>query len=77
MEADLAYAGFDLRDLHRRGSGLTPRRLYLLIRRLPPESWTWALLEEEKQKALKPKPDQIRERQAYYASRQLVAEEPE
>lgn len=74
MEADLAYAGFDLRDLYRRGSGMTPRRLYLLIRRLPPESWLWAQVEDAKQKALKPTADKIRERQAFYAKRAKEAE---
>lgn len=74
MEADLAYAGFDLRDLYRRGAGMTPRRLYLLIRRLPPESWLWSRIEEEKQKALTPTVDKIRERQAFYAKQAEEAE---
>lgn len=40
IEADLAYRGEDLRNLFRKGSQLTPRRLLVLIENLPPDSRT-------------------------------------
>lgn len=44
LEADLAFRGLDLRDLRRRGSGMTWRRLRVLISGLPPESLTLTAL---------------------------------
>ena len=73
MEGDLAFRGHDLRDLHRRGSGLTLRRLSVLIRSLPYESITWSLVREAEQKALKPTVDKIRERQAHYEQQREAA----
>lgn len=72
VEADLAFLGVDLRDLYRPGSGLTPRRLLVLIRALPaptafsPGALLWSVLEQEATAARKPKVEKIRERAAYY-----------
>lgn len=65
MEADLAFKGIDLRDFWRRGSGLTARRLLLLVQSLPHDALLWQVLEADKQKALTGN-DRLRERQAYY-----------
>jgi hypothetical protein len=73
VEGDLAYRGHDLRDLWRKGSGLTLRRLFVLIRSLPYESVTWSLVREDEEKALKPSVDKIRERQAHYARQREAA----
>jgi hypothetical protein len=67
VEGDLAFRGHDLRDLWRKGSGLTLRRLHVLIKSLPPEATLWAVLREEDEKAMKPTVDKIRERAAHYA----------
>lgn len=76
VEADLAFQGIDLRDHYRPGAGLTLRRLFLLIQRLPSDtSWTWALIELDKQKALRPTADKIRERQEFYARKRAEAKE--
>ena len=56
----------DLRSLYRRGSGLTLRRLSVLIKYLPPHSPLWPVLEAAEAKAQKPTTDRIRERQAHY-----------
>lgn len=56
----------DLRNLYRRGTGLTPRRLNVLIRRLPPDALVWAEVQAAYEKSLKPTPEQIRARQAHY-----------
>jgi hypothetical protein len=72
VEADLAFQGVDLRDLYRPGSGLTPRRLLVLIRALPrPTAFSsgallWHVLEQEATEAQKPKVEKIRERADYY-----------
>lgn len=66
MEADLAFRGIDLRDLYRRGSGLTLRRLQVLIKGLPYDASFWAALEAEKQAEQKPAADKIRERAEFY-----------
>jgi hypothetical protein len=67
VEADLAFLGVDLRDLYRPGSGLTPRRLLVLIRGLPPTAALWAVLDRAAKLAQIPTVDRIRERQAFYA----------
>jgi hypothetical protein len=73
VEADLAFQGVDLRDLYRPGSGLTPRRLWVLIKALPPPTpflpgaAIWAVLEKAAQKANKPSNEYNRERAAHYA----------
>ena len=55
-----------MRDLWRRGSGMTLRRLAVLIFNLPADSATWRSYATEQEKALKPKVEQIRDRQAHY-----------
>lgn len=55
-----------MRDLYRPGSGMTFRRLWVLVRTLPAEARVWAALRAAEEKALKPTPEKIRERQAYY-----------
>jgi hypothetical protein len=67
VEGDLAFRGIDLRDLYRRGSGMTPRRLWVLIRALPEEALTWRAIHAETIQAQKPTIDLIRERAAHYA----------
>lgn len=58
--------GIDLRDLWRPGSGMTMRRLLVLIWGLPRDSITHQLRVEAEQKALIPTADKIRERQEHY-----------
>lgn len=76
VEADLAFQGIDLRDLYRPGggaSGLTPRRLLVLIRGLPAPgpmgggAALWSALEQAEKQAQKPSAERIRERQEFYA----------
>ena len=62
----MAYHGFDLRDLFRPGSGMTLRRLGVLIEALPPDAPVWAALRAEHERSLKPTPEQIRDRAAHY-----------
>jgi hypothetical protein len=69
VEADLAFQGIDLRDLYRPGSGLTPRRLLVLIRALPPTATLWAVLEHAEKQAQIPTVERIRERQDFYAAK--------
>lgn len=66
VEADLAFRGIDMRDLWRRGSGLTLRRLMVLIRALPPEAVLWAVMREAEEKSHKPTVEQIRAAAARY-----------
>ncbi|HJR89526.1 MAG TPA: hypothetical protein VJ782_05130 [Aeromicrobium sp.] len=65
----MAYRGIDFRDLWRRGSGLTLRRLMVLLRALPYDAPLWADLQREQEKALRPTPEQIRARAEHYAQR--------
>jgi hypothetical protein len=75
VEADLAFKGIDLRDLWRRGSGLTYRRLLVLLRAMPDDP-LWRLeLRAEVEAAKKPKPDLIRDRQAAWEARNRRARE--
>jgi hypothetical protein len=66
----------DFRDLWRVGSGLTLRRLKVLLRALPPDSWFWseyrAALERDEARA---KVERIRERTEHYARQQQSAVE--
>ena len=62
----MAFRGIDLRDLYRRGSGLTPRRLLHLIRWLPYDDPVQALLRAEDEKAQKAPPELIRDRAAQW-----------
>lgn len=69
VEADLAFVGIDLRDLHRPGMRLTYRRLGLLVARLrsSPESWLWLALDAETEADQQTETkDKLRERQAFY-----------
>lgn len=69
VEADLAFAGFDLRDLWRRGSGMSWRRLYVLLTGMPDDARFREALREEREKALVPTVDLIRQRQAEFERR--------
>lgn len=69
MEASLAFKGLDLRDLYRRGSGMTLRRLFVLVTCLPPDAPLWAVLREEEEQAKKPTADRIRQRQREFEER--------
>lgn len=73
MEADFAFRGLDFRDLYRRGSGMTLRRLMVLVKALPPDSLTHLTLAAEETKALT-SVDRLRERQAYYAQKGGVSD---
>lgn len=70
MEAALAsqYHGTDgdLRSLYRRGSGMTLRRLWVLIQGLRYDSPFWAALEKAEQQSTV---DKLRARQAHYEGR--------
>jgi len=66
VEADLAFRQIDFRDLWRRGSGLTLRRLFVLLRGLPYESAFKAEMRAAYERSLKPTPEQIRARQEHY-----------
>jgi hypothetical protein len=72
VEADLAFQGVDLRDLYRRGSGMTPRSLLVRIRALPRATafrqgaLIWAVLEAEQEAALT-SVERLRARTAHYA----------
>ena len=79
----MAFQGVDLRDLYRRGSGLTLRRLSVLVRHLPYDAPLWVVLdsedaEDEQQEPEQPRqaaPDQIRDRAEFY--RQQAATQTE
>lgn len=67
MEADFAFRGIDFRDLYRRGSGMTPRRLLVLIKALPPDSLIQRIADAEVVKAeQEQKVAHIRERTEYW-----------
>lgn len=68
VEADFAFRGLDLRDMYRPGSGMTLRRLLVLIRALPPDSLTHSTLASEQEKSLT-SAERLRERQAAYESK--------
>lgn len=69
----MAYQGIDSRDIYRRGSGLTLRRLYVLLRALPHDAPLWAALEAAERKANKPTAQTIRERQEAFRKRNEAA----
>lgn len=71
----MAFRGIDFRDLHRRGSGLTLRRLFVLLRAIPEDDPLWVEVREAEAKAQRPKPDQIRDRQAAFEARNRRAQE--
>lgn len=67
MEADLAFEGIDLRDLYRPGSGMTLRRLNVLVDWLPPEARVWQAQRAAQEKSQSTsKISKLRERQAFY-----------
>ncbi len=68
IEADLAFRGIDMRDLWRHDSGMSLRRMAVLISALPHDSLIWREVAIAHEKSLKPKADKIRERQAHYDS---------
>lgn len=55
-----------MRNLWRSGSGLTLRRLLVLVLGLKPEALLWRQMAAAEQAAQKPTAEQIRERQAHY-----------
>jgi hypothetical protein len=63
------YANTDLRDLYRPGSGMTFRRLWVLLRTLPSDGWLWSSVNAVEQKATKATPEQIRARAEHYRAR--------
>lgn len=65
----------DLRNLYRRGSGLTPRRLFVLLRGLPPDSPVWLEVRAAEEEAAKVKADDIRDRQTAFEARNERARE--
>lgn len=66
VEADLAFQQIDLRDVFRRGSGMTFRRLWVLIHGLPYDSNTKAGIRASQETSLT-SVDRLRARQAHYA----------
>lgn len=60
----------DLRDMWRPGSGLTLRRIWVLLHALPAESATWLAIAAKAEQAEKPTPDKLRDRAEHY--RQLA-----
>lgn len=65
VEADLAFRGIDFRDLWRSGSGLTLRRLLVLVQALPPDSLTHLTINAQRESSLV-SADRLREREAFY-----------
>ena len=70
----MAFKGIDLRDLYRRGSGLTLRRLHVLVSALPPDALLWAVIRKSEEEATPQRatPEQIRERARHYEQREAV-----
>lgn len=71
----MAFQGIDLRDLWRPSSGLTLRRLGVLIRALPHGSPLHEAVWAEQEAAKVPKPDEIRSRQQAFYERNARAAE--
>lgn len=67
----MAFRGIDLRDLYRPGSGLTPRRLFVLLGRLVVEDavLNQVLVDAEKLAEMRSRPDEIRKRKAAFEAR--------
>lgn len=65
----------DLRNLYRRGSGLTPRRLWVPLRGLPTDAPVWLDVRAAEEAAAKSEPDEIRDRQAAFEARNQRARE--
>ena len=65
VEADLAFQQIDVRDVFRVGSGMTFRRLRVLIEGLPWDSNTMTAIRESQVSSLTAA-ERIRERQAHY-----------
>lgn len=65
----MAFQGLDFRDLWRPGSGMTPRRLWVLLKAMPADAPFRLAVAEEMEKAQKPKPDTIRDRSAEWKRR--------
>ena len=66
----MAYQGIDLRDLWRRESGLTPRRLDVLVRCLPADAPLWSALRAAVEQAeVEAFPAKYREREEFYKRR--------
>jgi hypothetical protein len=61
--------GTDLRDLYRPGTGLTFRRLKMLVTSLPPNALVWLEQDAAAEKAKIPTPDKIKSRQEYWKAR--------
>lgn len=73
----MAYEGIDLRDLFRPESGLTIRRLIVLIRALPPDAPLRAAIADATEKANRAAPQTIRDRQAEFHRRNEAAKAKE
>lgn len=71
----MAFRGIDFRDLYRRGSGLTPRRLWVLLQAIPGDDPLWVEVREAEAAEQKAKPDLIRDRQAAFEARNQRARE--
>lgn len=69
----MAFRGIDSRDLYRAGSGLTLRRLHVLIRALPHDAPLWADLRATEEEAQRATPDDIRAAQERFKARQEAA----
>lgn len=60
----MAFEGIDSRDLYRPGSGMTLRRLWVLIQALPWDSPLKVQVRDAQEKAKQATPDRLRSRQA-------------
>lgn len=58
----------------RKDSGLTLRRLAVLVRALPETATIWPIVQAEYERSLKPTPEQIRARQEHYKNRREGAD---
>lgn len=71
----MAFRGIDFRDLHRPGSGLTLRRLFVLVKGIPADDPLWVEWRAANAAAQKAKPDLIRDRKAAFEARNRRARE--
>lgn len=74
VEASLAHLGIDSRDIYRRGSGLSLRRLLVLIKALPADAPLWAAIEAAEERAKVAPAELVRQRQAAFHARNAKAQ---